>query len=94
MVVARMSDEVEVRTVSVMRRNGKKYNKLLKFQAIRPLLSHRIIPHRCIGPAMERERERDRSQSSIGFLVNTAPSPVVNDPIRVLPSLLKVSPIC
>ena len=87
-----MSDEVEVRTVSVMRRNGKKYNKLLKFQAIRPLLSHRIIPHRCIGPAME--RERDRSQSSIGFLVNTAPSPVVNDPIRVLPSLLKVSPIC
>jgi hypothetical protein len=36
MVVARMSDEVEVRTVSVMRRTGKKYNKLLKFQAIRP----------------------------------------------------------
>ena len=30
-----MNDEVEVRPVSVMRRNSKKYNKLLKSQAIR-----------------------------------------------------------
>ena len=34
-----MSDEVEVRPVSVMRRNGKKYNKLLKSQAIRAHLN-------------------------------------------------------
>ena len=34
-----MSDEVEIRPVSVMRRNGKKYNKLLKSQAIRAHLN-------------------------------------------------------
>jgi hypothetical protein len=34
-----MNDEVEVRPVSVMRRNGKKYNKLLKSQAIRAHLN-------------------------------------------------------
>ena len=34
-----MSDEVEVRPVSVMRRNSKKYNKLLKSQAIRAHLN-------------------------------------------------------
>jgi hypothetical protein len=34
-----MNDEVEVRPVSVMRRNGKKYNKLLKCQAIRDHLN-------------------------------------------------------
>ena len=34
-----MNDEVEVRPVSVMRRNSKKYNKLLKSQAIRAHLN-------------------------------------------------------
>jgi len=34
-----MSDEVEVRPVSVMRHNGKKYNKLLKSQANKAHLS-------------------------------------------------------
>ena len=34
-----MNDEVEVRPVSVMRRNGKKYNKLLKSQAVKAHLN-------------------------------------------------------
>ena len=34
-----MNDEVEVQPVSVMRRNGKKYNKLLKSQAIKAHLN-------------------------------------------------------
>ena len=34
-----MNDEVEVQPVSVMKRNGKKYNKLLKSQAIRAHLN-------------------------------------------------------
>ena len=34
-----MNDEVEVRPFSVMRRIGKKYNKLLKSQAIRAHLN-------------------------------------------------------
>ena len=34
-----MNDEVEVRPVSVMRRNSKKYNKLLKSQAIKAHLN-------------------------------------------------------
>ena len=42
-----MSDEVEVRPVSVMRRNGKKYNKLLKSQAIKAL--------HCVKPVMTRQ---------------------------------------
>jgi transposase-like protein len=39
MIGARMNDEVEVRPISVMRRTGKKYNKLLKSQAIRAHLN-------------------------------------------------------
>jgi len=39
MIGARMSDEVEVRPVSVIRRNSKKYNKLLKSQAIKAHLN-------------------------------------------------------
>ena len=34
-----MSDEVEIQPVSVMKRNGKKYDKLLKSQAIRAHLN-------------------------------------------------------
>ena len=34
-----MNDEVEVQPVSVMKRNGKKYNKLLKSQAIKAHLN-------------------------------------------------------
>jgi hypothetical protein len=33
----RLSDEVDVRLVSVMRRNSMRYNKLLKSQEIRPI---------------------------------------------------------
>jgi hypothetical protein len=34
-----MNDEVEIQPISVMKRNGKKYNKLLKPQAIRAHLN-------------------------------------------------------
>ena len=34
-----MNDEVEIQPVSVMKRNGKKYNKLLKSQAIKAHLN-------------------------------------------------------
>ena len=36
---ARMNDEVEIQPVSVMKRNGKKYNKLLKSQVIKAHLN-------------------------------------------------------
>ena len=39
MMGTRLSDEVDVRLVSVMRRNSMRYNKLLKSQAIRAHLN-------------------------------------------------------